>query len=110
MTLIDVQNFDITRENLALLDRYTYEDIQLVEHLVKAKQYDNLARLYDGAGTCVNFTLNQINQYGKYIQFRKIRTFLSHSLGLFFHFLIFFNDCLPFTAFTGLEKKYSPYF
>ena len=80
MTLIDAQNFDITRENLALLDRYTYEDIQLVEHLVKAEQYDNLAQLYDGTGTCVNFTLNPNTnyQYGKYKQYLKICPFLSH--------------------------------
>ena len=64
LNLIAVQNFDITQENLALLDGYTYEDIQLVENLVKSKQYDNLAQLYDGAGTCIN---NTLNNYGKYI-------------------------------------------
>ena len=64
LNLLDVQNFDITQENLVLLDEYTYEDIQLVENLAKSKQYYNLAQLYDGAGTCINSTLNR---HGKYI-------------------------------------------
>ena len=61
LRLIDTQNFDVTTENLALLYTYTYEDVQLVENLVKSKQYDNLAQLFDGAGTCVDITLNSLD-------------------------------------------------
>ena len=52
--LLDVKTFDITDQNLNIIEDYTMEDILLATELKKTGQFDKLAKKYEGIGKCVS--------------------------------------------------------
>ena len=56
--------FNINQKSLEFLQTYWYEDIQLVEKLVKTDQM-RLAKILDGTKTCIDIALNPGVEIGK---------------------------------------------
>ena len=56
--------FNINQKSLEFLQTYWYEDIQLVEKLVKTDQM-KLAEILDGTQTCIDIALNPGVEIGK---------------------------------------------
>ena len=51
-------NVDINSNTIAVLEKYTIEDILLVSGLIQAKKYDDMSEQYDNIQKCVSRSKN----------------------------------------------------
>ena len=56
--LLVAMNVDINSNTIAVLEKYTIEDILLVAGLIQAKKYDDMSEQYDNIQKCVSRSKN----------------------------------------------------
>ena len=56
--LLVAMNLDINSNTIAILEKYTIEDILLVAGLIETKQYDDLSEDYENIQKCVSRSNN----------------------------------------------------
>ena len=56
--LLVAMNVDINSNTIAILEKYTIEDILLVAGLIETKQYDDLSEDYENIQKCVSRSNN----------------------------------------------------
>ena len=62
--VLEMQAFEINQKSLEFMRTYWYEDIQLIEKLMKTDQM-RLAEILDGTKTCIDIALNPGVEIGK---------------------------------------------